>query len=276
MSSFKTPVELAKTACLAAKAKVSWSIPQMLVLGTMAGAYIAFGGWLMTVVTHDLAATMGVGFSRFLGGAVFSVGLMLVVIAGAELFTGNCMMPLSVMAGCTPMSGVFRNWFWVYFANLIGSVLVALIIYYSGLWKGPIGVHAFKIAAGKMNLPIGEAVFRAILCNWLVVLAVWMSMAATDIIGKVWAIFFPIMAFVASGFEHSIANMYFMTLGLLLKGDLSIVSGAGLSDEVLSNVSIGGYLHNLIPVTIGNMIGGILFVAVFYFLVFRSNLEDLG
>ncbi|HPD97257.1 MAG TPA: formate/nitrite transporter family protein [Synergistales bacterium] len=276
MSSFKSPVELAKSACLAAKAKVAWSVPQMLVLGTMAGAYIAFGGWLMTVVTHDLAGTMGVGFSKFLGGAIFSVGLMLVVIAGAELFTGNCMMPLSVMAGCTPMSGVIRNWFWVYVANFLGSVLVAFLIYYSGLWKGAIGVHAFKIAAGKMNLPIGEAIFRGILCNWLVVLAVWMSMAATDIIGKIWAIFFPIMAFVASGFEHSIANMYFMALGLLLKGDPSVVSGAGLSGEVLSNVSVGGYLHNLVPVTIGNMIGGIFFVAVFYFLVFRTNLEDLG
>lgn len=276
MSSFKTPVELAKSACMAAKAKVAWSIPQMLLLGIMAGAYIAFGGWLMTVVTHDLASTMGVGFSKFLGGAIFSVGLMLVVIAGAELFTGNCMMPLSVMAGCTPMSGVLRNWFWVYVANFLGSIMVAVLIYYTGLWRGPIGIYAFKIAAGKMNLPIGEALVRGILCNWLVVLAVWMSMAAADVIGKIWAIFFPIMAFVASGFEHSVANMYFMGLGLLLKGDSSIVSAAGLPAEVFSNVSVAGYLHNLIPVTIGNMIGGIFFVAIFYFLVFRTNLEDIG
>jgi len=247
----------------------------MLLLGFMAGSYIAFGGWLMTVVTHDLAAHVGLGFSKFLGGAIFSVGLMLVVIAGAELFTGNCMMPLGVMAGCIPMSGVVRNWFWVYVANLLGSIFVAFLIFYSGLWKGPIGINAFKIAAGKMSLPVGEAVFRGILCNWLVVLAVWMSMAATDIIGKIWAIFFPIMAFVASGYEHSIANMYFMALGILLKGDPSTVSGAGLSQEVLSQVSMGGYLHNLIPVTIGNLIGGILFVAIFYFLVFRTNLEDI-
>jgi len=275
MEGFKTPVELAKSACLAAKAKVAWSIPQMLLLGVMAGAYIAFGGWLMTVVTHDLAAHMGLGFSKFLGGAIFSVGLMLVVIAGAELFTGNCMMPLGVMAGYIPMSGVVRNWFWVYVANLLGSVIVALLIFYSGLWKGPIGINAFKIAAGKMSLPIGEAIFRGILCNWLVVLAVWMSMAATDIIGKIWAIFFPIMAFVASGYEHSIANMYFMALGILLKGDPSTVSGAGLCQEVLSQVSIGGYFHNLIPVTIGNLVGGILFVAIFYYLVFRTHLEDI-
>ncbi len=126
-----------------------------------------------------------------------------------------------------------------------------------------------------MSLPVGEAVFRGILCNWLVVLAVRMSMAATDIIGKIWAIFFPIMAFVASGYEHSIANMYFMALGILLKGDPSTVSGAGLSQEVLSQVSMGGYFHNLIPVTIGNLIGGILFVAIFYFLVFRTHLEDI-
>jgi len=276
MSSFKTPVELAKSACLAAKAKVAWSVPQMLVLGIMAGAYIAFGGWLMTIVTHDLASTMGVGFAKFLGGSVFSVGLILVVIAGAELFTGNCMMPLSVMAGCTPMSGVFRNWFWVYLANFLGSIMVAFLIYYTGLWKGPVGVYAFKIAAGKMNLPISEAFVRGILCNWLVVLAVWMSMASTDIIGKIWAIFFPIMAFVASGFEHSVANMYFMALGLLLKGDPSVVSGADLSPEIFANINVAGYLHNLIPVTLGNMVGGIIFVAVFYFLVFRTNLEDMG
>ena len=163
MEGFKTPVELAKSACLAAKAKVAWSIPQMLLLGIMAGAYIAFGGWLMTVVTHDLAANMGLGFAKFLGGASFSVGLMLVVIAGAELFTGNCMMPLGVMAGCIPMSGVARNWFWVYVANLLGSVIVAFLIFNSGLWKGPIGVNALKNAPGKLSLPICEALIRGIL-----------------------------------------------------------------------------------------------------------------
>lgn len=272
---FKSPAELALGACAAAKAKSSWSVSQMLIMGILAGAYIAFGGFLCTVVTQDLAKFVGVGAAKFLGGAVFSVGLMMVVIGGAELFTGNCLMPLGTFAGCQPFAGVARNWFWVYIANFLGSVLVAALIYYSGLWNGAVGVNALKIATGKMNLPIGQAFVRGILCNWIVVLAVWMSMAATDIAGKIFAIFFPIMTFVASGFEHSIANMYFMTLGLFIKGSDAIVTASGLPAEKLANVTVGGFLHNLVPVTLGNMVGGILFVAVFYFLVFKKKLEEV-
>jgi len=120
-----------------------------------------------------------------------------------------------------------------------------------------------------------QAFFRGILCNWLVVLAVWMSMAATDIIGKIFAIFFPIMAFVASGFEHSIANMYFMAVGIFVKGNEAVVSAAELAPDKLAAVNWGGYIHNLVPVTLGNMVGGILFVAVFYYLVFKQNLEKM-
>jgi len=273
---FKSPVELAKSACSASQAKSSWTVTQMLLLGTLAGAYIAFAGFLSTVVTQDMAKYMGVGFTKFMGGAVFSVGLMLVVVAGAELFTGNCMMPLGYFAGCTPMKGILRNWFWVYVANFLGSILIAFFIYQSGLWNGPVGVNALKIAAGKMSLPFGQAFFRGILCNWIVVLAVWMSMAATDVIGKLFACFFPIMLFVASGFEHSIANMYFMAMGMFVKGSEAIVTAANLAPEKLAAVSMGGFFHNLIPVTIGNMVGGIIFVAVFYYAVFKTKLENLG
>jgi len=273
---FKSPVELAKSACSASKAKSSWTVTQMLLLGTLAGAYIAFAGFLSTVVTQDMAKYMGVGFTKFMGGSVFSVGLMLVVVAGAELFTGNCMMPLGYFAGCTPMKGILRNWFWVYIANFIGSILIAFFIYNSGLWNGAVGVNALKIAAGKMSLPFGQAFFRGILCNWIVVLAVWMSMAATDVIGKLFACFFPIMLFVASGFEHSIANMYFMAMGLFVKGSDAIIAAANLPEAKLAAVNMGGFFHNLIPVTIGNMVGGILFVAVFYYAVFKTKLENIN
>lgn len=273
--SFKTPIELAKAACTASQAKSKWSVSQMLILGILAGAYIAFAGYLCTVVTQDMAKYMGVGFTKFMGGAVFSVGLMLVVIAGAELFTGNCMMPLGSLAGCTPLKGILRNWFWVYIANFIGSILIAILIYNTGLWHGPVGVNALKIAAGKMSLPMGQAFFRGLLCNWIVVLAVWMSMAATDVIGKIFACFFPIMLFVASGFEHSIANMYFMAMGLFVRGSEAIVSAANLAPEKLASVTWGGFIHNLVPVTLGNMVGGILFVAVFYFLVYKEKLDKL-
>ena len=270
---YKSPGEIARSACAVAKAKSNWSIQQMLLLGILAGAYIAFGGFLYTVVTQDAASYVGTGISKFLGGAVFSVGLMMVIIGGAELFTGNCLMTLGTLAGCQPLSGVIRNWFWVYTGNFIGSVLVAFLIFFSGLCDGPVGANALGIAAGKMTLLASEAFVRGILCNWVVVLAVWMSMAATDIVGKIFAIFFPIMTFVASGFEHSIANMYFMSLGLFLKGNETVVSASGITPERLAALDVGGFFHNLVPVTLGNMAGGILFVAVFYFLVFRNNLE---
>lgn len=272
--SFKTPVELAKSACAVAKAKSAWTIPQLLIMGILAGAYIAFAGFLYTVVTQDLAKYAGVGVTKFLGGAVFSVGLMLVVIAGGELFTGNCLMPLGTLAGCAPITGVLRNWFWVFLFNMLGSILIAVLIDWSGLATGAVGANALRIAAAKMNLPLQQAFIRGILCNWLVVLAVWMSMAAADITGKIFAIFFPIMAFVASGFEHNVANMYFMALGIFLKSNDAIVAAAELGPDQLASVTWAGYWHNLIPVTLGNMVGGILFVAVFYFLVFRQNLEN--
>ncbi len=272
---YKSPVEIARSACAVAKAKSSWNIQQMLLLGFLAGAYIAFAGFLYTVVTQDAARYVGVGISKFLGGAVFSVGLMMVILGGAELFTGNCLMPLGTLAGCQPFSGIARNWFWVYVGNFAGSVLVAFLISVSGLCDGPVGANAMVIAAGKMVLPAGEGLVRGILCNWIVVLAVWMSMAATDVVGKIFAIFFPIMTFVASGFEHSIANMYFMSLGMFLKATGIQAAPAALSPEQLDAVGIGGFLRNLIPVTVGNLIGGILFVAFFYFIVFRNKLEQV-
>jgi formate/nitrite transporter len=243
----KTPAELAKAACAVSKVKGNLSVRQMMLMGILAGAYIAFAGWLMTVVSHDMTQHFGSGFTRLVSGAVFSVGLMMVVISGSELFTGNCMMPLGHLAGCTPFKKILRNWIWVYSANLIGSILIAALIYFSGLADNAVGGRALQVASGKMALPMVQGFFRGILCNWIVVLAVWMSMAATDIIGKVWAIFFPIMTFVAAGFEHSVANMYFMSLGLMLKGNTAAVTAAGLSDQALGAVSLGGFFSNLIP-----------------------------
>jgi len=271
----KTPAELAKAACSVSKVKGNLSVRQMMLMGILAGAYIAFAGWLMTVVSHDMTQHFGSGVTRLMSGAVFSVGLMMVVISGSELFTGNCMMPLGYLAGCTPMKKILRNWGWVYLANLIGSILLAALIYFSGLADNAVGGRALQVASGKMALPMVQGFFRGILCNWIVVLAVWMSMAATDIIGKVWAIFFPIMTFVAAGFEHSVANMYFMSLGLMLKGNTAAVTAAGLSDQALGAVSLGGFFSNLIPVTLGNMVGGILFVAVFYYFIFKDGLTDI-
>ena len=265
---YKSPLEMAKMACAASQTKTSWNHRQILLLGILGGAYISLGGWLMTCVTYDLPG----GIAKFMAGAVFSVGLMLVVIGGAELFTGNCMMPLGALVGCTPMKKIFIAWTWVYFANFLGGLIVVFLLYNTGLWEGPIGVKTLHIAAAKMSLPFGQAFFRGILCNWLVTIAVWLSMASTDVTGKIWAIFFPIMAFVASGFEHCVANMYFLPMGLLLKRVPSLQQAAQLSDAQLQVMNLGGLVKNLIPVTLGNIVGGVLFIAVFYFFIFKEKL----
>jgi len=164
-----------------------------------------------------------------------------------------------------------RNWGIVYFANLVGSLLLVLLMYESGLWKtngALVGAKALLIVNAKVNLTFLEAFTRGILCNWLVCLALWIAVSARAVVGKVFAILFPIMAFVASGFEHSVANMFFIPMGLVLKGQATVVSTAGLTGA-LSNLTIGKMIiRNLVPVTIGNIIGGAFFVATLYWIVY--------
>jgi formate/nitrite transporter len=261
----KTPATIAdsltRTVCVK---KTQQSVLNMTILGLFAGVYIGFGAQLATLVTHDAAAFLGLGMAKLIGGAVFSVGLMLVVIAGAELFTGNNLILLSVLDRQVRVRALLRNWTIVYFANFAGALLLVLLMYWSGLWEtggGAVGLAALKVADAKVNLSFLEAFSRAILCNWLVCLAVWMAVSARDVVGKIFAIFFPIMAFVASGFEHSVANMYFIPIGLALKGQ-------GLM-EVSGNLTIGGmFVKNLIPVTLGNIVGGAFFVAALYWIVY--------
>ncbi len=258
---------LTRTVCVA---KTQASALKLTILGIFAGVYIGFGAELAIMVTHDMAGFLGVGMAKLIGGAVFSVGLMLVVIAGAELFTGNNLIFLAVLDRQVSVNRLLRNWTIVYFANLVGSLLLVLLMYWSGLWKtdgGLVGAKALAIANGKVNLTFLQAFARGIMCNWLVCLAVWMAVSARTVIGKVWAIFFPIMAFVASGFEHSVANMFFIPMGLVMKGQTAIVTTAGLADK-LSHLTIGGMVMNLIPVTLGNIIGGAFFVATLYWVVY--------
>jgi formate/nitrite transporter len=261
----KTPATVAdsltRTVCVK---KTQQSVLNLAILGLFAGVYIGFGAQLATFVTHDLAAFVGLGMSKLIGGAVFSVGLMLVVIAGAKLFTGNNLILLSVLDRQVRIRALLRNWTIVYIANFAGALLLVLLMYWSGLWKaggGAVGLAALKVADAKVNLTFLEAFSRAILCNWLVCLAVWMAVSARDVVGKIFAIFFPIMAFVASGFEHSIANMYFIPIGLAMKWQ-------GLA-EASANLTIGGmFVKNLIPVTLGNIVGGAFFVAALYWIVY--------
>jgi formate/nitrite transporter len=262
----KAPGTIAETVAQTvgvAKATSPWFT--VFVLGILAGAYIGFGGLLSTTVTFDTAAKWGIGFTKILGGAAFSVGLMLVVIAGAELFTGNNLMISSVMIKQITFSTMVKRWGIVFLANFIGSMIIVLVFYFSGLWKtgdGALGVAAVKVAYNKVALSFGEALWRGIGCNWLVCLAVWMALAARQVIGKIFAIFFPIMAFVAIGFEHSVANMYFIPTGIFLMNGAGFSSIPGVDPNLLGWINF--LWRNLLPVTLGNIIGGGVFVGMSY------------
>jgi formate/nitrite transporter len=237
----------------------------VMVLGILAGAYIGFGGLLSTAVTFDMGGIFGTGFTKLIGGAVFSIGLMLVVIAGAELFTGNNLMVSSALAREITFGTMAKRWIVVYLANFVGSIVLALLFVGSGLYKtggGGLGAAAVRIAYAKVSLGFVEALVRAIGCNWLVCLAVWMALAARQTIGKIFAIFFPITAFVAIGFEHCVANMYFVPTGIFLRNWIGIPTPEGIDPGILT---WGSFLfRNLLPVTIGNLIGGGVFVGMSY------------
>ncbi len=276
MSGFYSPAEIARKMVRIGKAKANLSISRMLLLGILAGAFIGFGSELATITTYDMPKYLGVGFTKFMFGSVFSVGMMLVIIAGAELFTGNNLILIGVLNREGNLGKMFKSWFWVYVANFLGSLLLVWIMFGTGLWEidnFAVGAEALIIANGKVNLSWWEAFARGIGCNWLVCLAFWISVASKDIIGKIFGIYFPIMAFVVSGFEHCVANMYFIPMGLLLKGNATVVAAAGLAGK-LSNLTLQRFfVNNLIPVTLGNIMGGSLCVATIYWLIYlrRNN-----
>jgi len=261
----KPPKTIAETvASTIGVGKVTASWVTVCVLGILAGSYIGFGALLSTSVTFDLSARAGIGLTKIAAGSAFSLGLMLVVIAGAELFTGNNLMISSVMSREIAFGKMLKRWILVYSANFIGSIILVLIFYFSGLWKsgnGALGAAAVDIAARKIGLGFSEAFFRGVGCNWLVCLAVWMALAARQTIGKIFAIFFPIMGFVAIGFEHCVANMYFIPAGIFLNNWAGIAS-AGANPETLT--WLGFVWKNLLPVTLGNVAGGAVFVGMSY------------
>ncbi|MBN1802077.1 MAG: formate/nitrite transporter family protein [Candidatus Lokiarchaeota archaeon] len=260
----KKPAEIAEVvACSVGVAKCKLSATKAFILAIFAGVFIGFGAILATTVLTGTSAVTGLGIAKFMGGAVFSVGLMLVVICGAELFTGNNLIINSTLSKETSWAGLGKNWLIVYAGNFVGSILLAVVYFGTGLGNGAIGETAVSIASTKVDLTWLESFCRAILCNALVCLAVWMSVSATNTTGKIFSCFFPIMAFVASGFEHSIANMYFIPIGIFL-------AAAGVGSPS-ANLNWGGFVNNIIPVTIGNIVGGALFIGVLYWYVYSRN-----
>ncbi|HEY6871092.1 MAG TPA: formate/nitrite transporter family protein [Geobacteraceae bacterium] len=263
---YLTPAETVQAIVANGRRVTTQSPMRTMVLSVLAGFYIAFGAQLATVVSQDAAAFVGQGIARFLAGSVFSLGLMLVVICGAELFTGNSLLASSALHGEISWGKLLENWLIVILGNLIGSLFFARLMFESRLWtNGSVTEQALRLAEVKCQLPFMVALIRGILCNWLVCLAVFMATAARDVTGRMVACYVPIMAFVASGFEHSIANMYFIPTGLFLAAEL------GRSDPALTWTNF--FVANLVPVTLGNILGGVVFVAFAYWYVHLSPLR---
>jgi formate/nitrite transporter len=259
-SSFKNPTEAAKAIIKIAQMKEKSTIVTTILLSFLAGAYIAFGGLLAEIVTGGMAtAGFPPGLVKLLFASVFPVGLILVVLAGSELFTGNNMyMVVGVLSGKTTLKGLTRNWALSWIFNFVGALFVAYVLaYLSGIITSDpaFTASAIKIAVGKTKITWFAALIRGIGCNWLVCLAVYLGLTSDDVVGKIIGLWFPVMAFVAIGFEHCIANMFFLPLAMFLGGGITWLQ----------------VIINLIPVTIGNIIGGGFFVGAIYWYTYLYN-----
>jgi formate transporter len=271
------PAEIAEKAEGVGVHKARLDVLSLVALAVLAGAFIALGAMFATTVLAGADGVIPFGVSRLLAGIVFGLGLILVVLGGAELFTGNNLMVMAWAAGKLPMRDMLRAWLIVYIGNFIGAVGTALLVFLSGQYlagRGTVAAVALKIASDKTALPFTHALFLGILCNVLVCLAVWLSLGARSTTDKVLAVLFPVSAFVAAGFEHSVANMYFIPLGLFMKAWAPVEMWTQLSTSAAaySGLTWPTFFLSLIPVTIGNIIGGGALVGgVYYFIYLRKR-----
>lgn len=249
-------------------------------LAVLAGAFIALGAVFATTVTAGTAGVLPFGITKLLGGLVFCLGLILVVVAGAELFTGNNLIIMAWASGKVTTPQLLRNWVIVYAGNFVGSVATALLMFFSGQYafgSGAVGLNVLNVAAAKASLGFVQAIVLGILCNALVCLAVWLTYSARTTTDKILAIVFPITAFVAAGFEHSVANMYFIPIGLLVKAGApaEFWGQIGKTAADYSSLTWQGFLiNNLIPVTLGNIIGGTILVGVIYWQIYSRQRQN--
>jgi formate/nitrite transporter len=259
-----SPKEIADRVETIGVAKAHLPLFSQIALGVLAGGFIGLGALYFTLVTSD--PTLSFAVSRILGGLAFSLGLILVVVAGAELFTGNNLLVLAWASHRLTTQELLRNWLIIYFANFAGALGLVGLVFLSNHWQmngAAVGTQAVKIAAAKAALPFWEAFFKGVLCNILVCLAVWLALAGRSVIDRICAVVFPISAFVAAGFEHSIANMYFIPLGILLKDRVP----AGAAEHLNWNA----LWTNLLPVTLGNIAGGSGLVALVYYFIYQRG-----
>ncbi len=263
------PPEMARRAEYIGVRKAEAPALTTFILAVLAGAFIALGAVFATTIAAGSTA-LPYGVAKLLIGLVFCLGLVLVIVGGAELFTGNNLIVMAWASNKVSTRALLRNWAIVYAGNFVGSVGIAIMIFFSKQYLfsgGAVGATALGIANGKVGLGWIQAMFLGTLCNILVCLAVWLTFSARSTIDKIAAIIFPITAFVAAGFEHSVANMYFIPIGLLITNfDPTFVAASALDISGLTWSTF--LLKNLLPVTIGNIIGGSLFVATIYWTVF--------
>ena len=247
-----SPTEIATKTIEVGKVKASLSWWKTIILGIFAGMFIALAG---------VGATFGnIHGGKIAGACIFTAGLAMVVVAGSELFTGNNLMLMSLFDRKIKLSRLLKNWLLVFLGNLIGAVFVAALVSVSGLFD-PIVENVVATATAKVNIDFFEAIIRGLLCNFLVCIAVWMSFSAATVTGKIAAVFLPVMLFVLCGFEHSIANMFYIPAGMIA-GAINDLAAPNITDFLL---------NNLLPVTIGNILGGAILVAGGYYLAYKPT-----
>lgn len=254
------PAEMAKLAEQAVMGKAKKHPEVTLILAIMAGVFIAIAGMFYTVV---MAGAQGApyGLSKLAGGIAFSTGLMLVVLCGAELFTSSTLLLMGKASGKLKMSNIVKNWSLVYLGNFIGSIFFALLIVAGGVWEGgngQVGLSALYIAKAKLGHPFMQALVLGLLCNLLVCLTYWMTLSARTAAGKMMACILPVAAFVVAGFEHSVANMYLLPVAYMIKSTAGTEfwQAIGYTAADFDKINLPYILMNLVPVTIGNIIGG--------------------
>jgi len=271
------PREMAEKAERIGGEKIRLDTPSLLALAVLAGAFIALGAMLATIVAAGAGGILPHGLTRLLSGLVFSLGLILVVIGGAELFTGNNLMVMAWASGKVSFRDLLRAWTLVYVGNFAGSAATAVLVFLTGLYEngaGAVGAAALAAAQDKATLPFAEALVRGVLGNVLVCLAVWMCYSARTTADRILVIVPPVSAFVAAGFEHSVANMYLLPFGLLIRdwAPSSFWVSIDSSPAAFDGITWAGLALNLVPVTIGNVIGGgVLVGAVYWFVYLRSQ-----
>jgi formate transporter len=266
------PAEVAAKANELGVAKASMSFLRTFALGILAGAFIALGAMFATTVIAGSEGVLPFGVARLIAGVAFCLGLILVVVAGAELFTGNNLIVMAWADRRIALARMLRNWVIVYAGNLVGALGTVAIVYAGAQYQfgdGSVGAAALNIAETKTSLGWGQAVALGVMCNALVCLAVWLSYSARSVTDKILAVIFPITAFVAAGFEHSVANMYFIPFGLFVKTDSAFLATIGKSAADYAGLTWTNFiLVNLLPVTLGNVIGGVALVGLTYWFIY--------